>query len=83
MILEIFLGFLISILLIYLWFLYLKWGDGINEDIELYNYNSSLIRGSKKETIENWGWLSPSMVLSDTYKYINFWILYYKTRLFI
>ena len=80
MILEVLLGFIISIFLIYLWMLYLKWGHSISDDLELYNYNNKLIKGSKKEVIETWGWAAPSAILYDTYKYINFWILYYSIK---
>jgi hypothetical protein len=29
------------------------------------------------------GWASPSEVISDTYKYTNFWLQYYYTRTFL
>jgi hypothetical protein len=80
MILEFLLGFIISIFLIYLWILYLKWGDSIGADLELYNYNNKLIKGPKKEVIETWGWAAPSPILYDTYKYVNFWMLYYSSK---
>jgi hypothetical protein len=80
MILEILLGFILGIILIYLWLLYLKWGNVLNENIELYDYNRVLVESSKRDEIDKWRLVMPSPVLSDTYKYINFWMLYYYAK---
>jgi hypothetical protein len=80
MILEFLLGIILSIFLIYLWLLYLKWGNSMTDDLELYNYNTVLVKESKRDIIEKWGWAVPPIILSDTYKYVNFWLLYYNSR---
>ena len=80
MVLEILLGFIIGVILIYLWFLYLKWGSILNENTELYDYNRMLVTESKRDKIDKWRALIPSPILSDTYKYINFWVLYYYAK---
>ena len=69
---------LIATILVYSFFLYLKWGSeysGIKEDRdrkkELSIYNPD------KDPNPDHDLFAPSTALIDSYKYINFWINYY------
>ncbi len=78
MILEILLGITISIILIIGFFFYLKWCSDTYDllDSQITSYS---IDEYKKNLSENGAYLLPEF-LSDTYKPINWFIVYYWTK---
>ncbi len=76
MFIEIVLGILIAIVLLYLWLLYLQWSDTYNGLYNTYKIIPASVSNSDKAILDKWNWALPPEVLSDTYKYINFWLLY-------
>jgi hypothetical protein len=77
MFIEIVLGIIVAVILIYLWVLYLSWADRYNNVYATYKVLPISVSVEDKEMLDNWGWALPSEVITDTYKYAYFWGLYY------
>jgi hypothetical protein len=81
MFIEIVLGCIIALIVLYLIFIYIKWASGISDASEMYKYLPAGVSPNDAETLSKYGWLLPPIVLSDTFKYINFWMQYYGARI--
>ncbi len=81
MFIEIILSFVISILLLYLFYLYLEWCDSNSFNRDMYKYDPTMVLEKDRPTIEKYGSYILPTYLSDTYKPIRFWILYLKAKL--
>ncbi len=81
MILEILLGLIIAIILLYLYYLYLEWADNWSTKYAKYKINPKTILSSDVEYLNSYGWLLPPEPVSDGFKIINFWIRYYYSYL--
>jgi len=77
MLAEIIISIFIIWLIIYLWMMYLKWGDSYNNAYQMYQYLPELVNDNDKYVLDNWSWALPPEVLSDSYKYVYFWMNYY------
>jgi hypothetical protein len=64
---EFILGLIVCIVLLYLYFLYLRWADSYRTNMQ---FDTSL----QNSFYAN---LLPPAYVSDSYKYVNFWINYY------
>jgi hypothetical protein len=80
MFIEILLGIIIAGIILYLIFLYIRWADEYNAKADMYKYIPSGVSADDVKTLSRYGWLLPPKVLSDTHKYINFWVKYYKLK---
>ena len=81
MFIEILLGVCISILFIYMFYLYLGWCDANSYNRDLYAYDPTMLLEKDRPTIEKYGSYILPTYLSDTYKPIRFWVLYLKAKL--
>lgn len=79
---EFLVGLLIAICLLYLFYLYLEWCSNYSAAKILYNVNPILVMQKDKDVIEQYGYFMLPEHLSDTFKPIRFWILYYQARYF-
>ncbi len=77
---EILSGVLIAGVLIYLLYLYLEWCSNYASANALYAANSIAVAKADKDVIESYGKFMLPEYLSDTYKPIRFWILYYQAK---
>lgn len=77
---EILFGVLIAAVLIYLFYLYLEWCSNYSSAKAMYATNSIAVMKADKEVIESYGKFMLPEYLSDTYKPVRFWILYYQAR---
>ncbi len=80
MIIEIILGIFLGILLIYLYFLYVKWASSYYPRIYKPKKNKKgiIIKDEYGNVVkdDDYAFLLPSKSMVDTYKPINFWITY-------
>jgi hypothetical protein len=74
---EILIGLLISAILLYLLYLYLGWCSTYSSAKILYKLNPSVVNSNDKQVIATYGKYMLPEYLSDTYRFIRFWILYY------
>lgn len=77
---EILFGLLIAVTLLYLFYIYLEWCNDYSFAKLIYSSNPSVVVGNDKNVIETYGSLMMPEYLSDTYKPIRFWILYYQSK---
>lgn len=77
MFIEIVLGIIVAIIMIYLWIQYLSWADRYNSIYATYKVLPISVSDEDKEMLNTWSWALPPEVISDTYKYAYFWSLYY------
>jgi hypothetical protein len=77
---EILLGLLIAGILLYLFYLYLEWCSKYASAKVLYETNPLMVMKNDKAVIESYGKFMLPEYLSDTYKPIRFWMLYYKAK---
>lgn len=77
MFIEIVFGLLIATILMYLWIVYLSWANEYNQPYYNYKFMPISVSPEEKFLLDRWGWALPSEVISDTYKYLYFWSLYY------
>ena len=80
MFIEIILGIVISIILIYLFYLYLEWCDNNSVNRDLYKYDPTMVLEERRNTIEQYGIFILPSYLSDTFKPLRSWILYYRAK---
>lgn len=80
MIREFIAGLLIAGVLLYLFYIYLAWCSGYASTKVLYSINPIVVSREDKEVIESYGKFMLPEYLSDTYKPLRFWILYYQAR---
>jgi hypothetical protein len=80
MFIEIVIGVLIGMVIVYLWTLYLSFGDAYNDTYEIYKITPAVVSKSDRDILTQWGWSLPPVVVSDTYKYTNFWFLYWYSK---
>lgn len=77
---EFLVGFTIAGILLYLLYLYLEWCGKYSSQKILYDLSPMLLMEDDQKVIESYGeWMLPEY-LSDTFKPIRFWILYYQAR---
>lgn len=81
MFIEIILGIVISIILLYLFYLYLGWCDANSYNRDLYKYEPNLLLTEGRDTIEKYGSFILPTYLADTYKPLRFWIAYYMEKM--
>ncbi len=81
MFIEIILGIVISGILLYLFYIYLEWCDTHSFNRDLYNYDPTMILASSRDIIEKYGSYMLPTYLSDTYKPLRFWIMYYMEKI--
>jgi hypothetical protein len=77
MISEIIPGIFLVLVLLFLFYQYLKWADTWNGQMQLYKALPVSVDPTTTAYLQQYGWALPSMVISDTYKYTNFWLTYY------
>ena len=80
MIIEILIGVLIAIILLYVFYLYLEWCNKYSTTKLLYNVNPLMVLTNDRQIIESYGKYMVPEYLSDTFKPIRFWILYYLAK---
>jgi len=76
MIIDILLGILLSFIILYLWVLYVEWGDSLSFKYEIYKVSPKILPVKDRELLDKWGWALPPDVISNSYKYIYFWVIY-------
>lgn len=77
MLLEILLGVLCAIVLLYLFYLYVGWGTNWTEKYAKYKINPKLVVTADADFLSKYGWILPPAPLADSYKVFNFWVKYY------
>ena len=77
---ELIVAILISSILLYLFYLYLAWCSNYSSIKTIYNTTPMLVMAKDKAVIEKYGSFIMPEHLTDTYKPIRFWVLYYKAR---
>lgn len=77
MIREILLGLVIAVILLYLYYLYLKWADEWTGKHAKYTANARSVTKSDAEYITTYGWALPPEPIADGFKVVNFWMKYY------
>ena len=80
MFIEIILGIVISIVLLYLFYLYLGWCDANSYNRDLYKYIPDVLPTADREMIDKYGTFILPTYLADTYKPLRFWIMYYREK---
>jgi hypothetical protein len=83
MFLEILFGIILALVLLYLFYLYLEWSEKWAVIKATYETMPAAVPKADAAYLDKNGWASPSEVISDTYKYTNFWLQYYYTRTFL
>ena len=81
MFIEIILGIVISVFLLYLFYIYLEWCDSNSYSRDLYKYAPDMLPTDIRDTIDKYGSFMLPTYLTDTYKPLRFWILYYREKL--
>ena len=81
MILELLISIIIIGILLWLFYKYLEWCDKYSFAKLLYNNNPELLSETEKSTISQYGKFMLPEYLSDTFKPIRFWLIYYKVKL--
>lgn len=76
MYLEILVGFVISLMILYLFYLYLGWCNGYSGKMALYRTDPMMVMKADKEYLDKYQKYMLPVYLSDTYKPIRFAILY-------
>jgi hypothetical protein len=77
---EILLGIILGLLLVYLYFLYVKWSLEYSSQLDSprRDVNGNIMKDSNGKTLKNntYQFLLPPNSISDSYRPINFWITY-------
>lgn len=79
---EFIISIIITAILIYLFYLYLGWCNKYSFELELYMYSPSMLTMDKKQYLANYSKYMLPTYMSDTYKPLTFWPIYYKTKYF-
>ncbi len=77
MFVEILIGLLISCVLVYLLYTYLSWCSSYSGTKVIYDTNPAMVSAKDRAVLDTYGRYMLPEYLSDTYKPIRFWILYY------
>ena len=77
---EILIGFIIALILVYLLYSYLAWCSANSSYKILYKVKPELLSAAATEVIQKYGDYMLPEYLSDSYKPLRFWILYYLAR---
>ena len=80
MLIEILFSLVIAGILVYLFYIYLGWCDNNSFNRDLYKFSPNMMRAADKQTIEKYGKYMLPTYMSDTYRPIRFWILYYRAK---
>jgi hypothetical protein len=82
MLIEFLLALILSGIILYLFYIYLEWCDKYAWARDAYQSNPMFVPQAEKDVVEKYGTVILPTYLSDTYKPIRFWILYYRARYF-
>lgn len=79
---ELFISFLIVLLLLYIFYVYLEWCNQYSPKMRLYSQNDTkfLVSTEDKLILDKYGNYLLPVYLADTYKPIRFWLLYYTNK---
>jgi hypothetical protein len=75
---EILIGILISGLIVYLMYCYLSWCSTYSDIKLLYEINPVFVSKKDRDLMDTYKKFMLPEYLSDTYKPIRFWLLYYQ-----
>ena len=78
---EILLGICIGLVLVYLYYLYLKWANAWSGKAVKYSSNPRMATRADADYLDSYGWALPPEPIADGFNVVNFWILYYMASL--
>jgi hypothetical protein len=79
MFIEILIGLIVACLLIYLFYIYLGWCSNYSNKLLLFEDAPSALSSGDRDYIATYKKFMLPVHLSETYKPIRFWIIYYRT----